>query len=285
MADNVLRSRRSQALAPTAPDAAALDVRLKHANAIAAAKQALPQSYANNPGAILLAQEWAQTRGVDLLTTIQSVSFISGRPVIDATMQRALAMRAGYEIAIEVDDRSATCELSRDGKVVGRSTYTVDDAKTAGLLGKDNWKKNPKAMLVARATAQTMRWHAPDVMVGVFTEDEIEDPVDTLTPQPNVEVEGQQSIDDMINAEIVEGGATSTAGTAEVVGSVEDNQPDAALPVTDETFAALVKLGELVDPLASDLRAWVESKGWSLKKGELSESQAQEVLAWVERRS
>lgn len=263
MSDNVLRSRRTQALAPVAPDAAALDVRMKHANAIAAAKQALPPSYANNPGAIMLAQEWAATRGVDLLTTIQTVSFISGKPVVDATMQRALAMRAGYEIGIEVDDRSATCTLTRDGKVVGRSTYTTDDAKTAGLLGKDNWKKNPKAMLVARATAQTMRWHAPDVMVGVFTEDELDDPVETLAPQPEPQVEGQQSIEGVVDAEVVED----------------------ATPVTDDTFAALVKLGELSDPLASDLRAWVESKGWSLKKGELSEDQAQEVLAWVERRS
>lgn len=286
MTEPVLRSRRTQAIAPIAPDAAALDVRMKHAQAIAAAKQALPPSYANNPGAILLAQEWAQTRGVDLLTTIQSVSFISGRPVIDATMQRALAMRAGYDIGIEVTDTSATCTLTRDGKPVGSSTYTIDDAKTAGLVGKDNWKKNPKAMLVARATAQTMRWHAPDVMVGVFTEDEIDDPVDTLTPQPVVQVEGQQSIEDVVDAEIVEGGETSTAGTAEVVGSVEDNQPSAPLPVTDETFAAIVKAGaDLGDEKAADLRAWVEAQGWSLKKGELTEDQAQQALAWIERRS
>lgn len=284
MTDTVLRSRRTQAVAPIAPDAAALDVRMKHAQAIAAAKQALPPSYANNPGAILLAQEWAQTRGVDLLTTIQSVSFISGRPVIDATMQRALAMRAGYEIAIEVTDTSATCTLTRDGKPVGSSTYTVDDAKTAGLLGKDNWKKNPKAMLVARATAQTMRWHAPDVMVGVFTEDELEDPVDMLTPQPHVEVEGQQSLD-VVDAEIVEGGETSTAGTAEAVGFVE-HQPTAPPPVTPETYALIVAAGkDLGEGKAGDLKAWIKSKGWSLQKGELTEDQAQQALAWIERRS
>ena len=281
MTDTVLRSRRTQAIAPITPDAAALDVRMKHAQAIAAAKQALPPSYANNPGAILLAQEWAQTRGVDLLTTIQSVSFISGRPVIDATMQRALAMRAGYDISIEVDDSSATCTLTRDGKPAGSSTYTIDDAKTAGLVGKDNWKKNPKAMLVARATAQTMRWHAPDVMVGVFTEDELEDPVDTLTPQ----VDGQQSLDDVVDAEIVEGGTTSTAGTAEAVGSVEE-PTDAPLPVTDDTYARIVEAGGALDKAkADDLKAWIEAQGWSLKKGDLTEGQAQQALAWIERRA
>ena len=133
----VLRSRRAPAVVE--PDAAGLEVKLRHANAIAAAKQALPQSYANNPGAILLAQEWAAARNVDLLTTIQSVSFISGRPVIDATMQRALAMRAGYSIDIETGDGSATCTITRDGKSKS-STYTLADAKEAGLTGKDNWK-------------------------------------------------------------------------------------------------------------------------------------------------
>jgi len=259
MTEPVLRSRRSQALAPASPDAAELDVRMKHANAVAAAKQALPQSYANNPGAILLAQEWAQTRGVDLLTTIQSVSFISGKPVIDATMQRALAMRAGYEIDITVDDKAATCSLSRDGKACGTSTYTIDDAKIAGLLGKDNWKKNPKAMLVARATAQTMRWHAPDVMVGVFTEDEIEEPLEAL--EQHVEVEEQQTLEDVVEAEVV------------------------PQPCTDETFADIVEIGAgLEKETADDLRHWVESQGWSLKKGDLTEDQAQEVLAWVGRR-
>lgn len=273
MTEPVLRSRRSQALAPASPDAAELETRMKHAHAVAQAKQALPQNYANNPGAILLAQEWAQTRGVDLLTTIQSVSFISGRPVIDATMQRALAMRAGYEIDIEVDDKAATCTLTRDGKACGSSTYTIDDAKVAGLLGKDNWKKNPKAMLVARATAQTMRWHAPDVMVGVFTEDEVDEPLEVLEQvDERVEVEGQQTLEDVVDAEIVESGAAPVDGSP-------------ALPCTDETFADIVEIGAGLDKAtADDLKHWVEAQGWSLKKGELLEDQAQEVLAWVARR-
>lgn len=252
----VLRSRRAPAV--TEPDAAGLEVKLRHANAIAAAKQALPQSYANNPGAILLAQEWAAARNVDLLTTIQSVSFISGRPVIDATMQRALAMRAGYEIAIEVGEDAATCTLSKDGKEVGSSEYTMQDAQVAGLTSKDNWKKNPKAMLVARATAQTMRWHAPDVMVGVFTEDEIDDPVDVLTPEP------EPPKDDVVEAELV----------------------PADPPCSDETFAQLVALGaSLEKETADDLKAWLDTKGWSLKKGDLTEPQAREVQSWVERRT
>lgn len=269
MTENVLRSRRSTAVATT-PNAAELEVRMSHANAIASAKDAIPTAYKNNPGAVLLAQEWATNRGVDLLTTLQTVAFIGGKPVIDATMQRALAMRAGYDVALEVGDNSATCTVSRDGKAVGSSTYTMDDAKTAGLTGKDNWKKNPKAMLVARATAQTMRWHAPDVMVGVFTEDEIDEPLEVLaTPEPQVEVEGQMSI---VDAEIVEVGAEPV-----------ESSPD--LPCTPETWAKVAALKALPPTTASDLKAWIDAKGWTFTKAGLTEAQALQVVEWAERRA
>lgn len=252
----VLRSRRSTAVALTEPNAAALEVRMKHAAAIAAAKSAIPTAYQNNPGAVMLAQEWAAARGVDLLTTIQTVAFIGGKPVVDATMQRALAMRAGYEVDVTVDDEAATCTLSKDGKACGSSTYTLKDAETAGLTGKENWKKNPKAMLVARATAQTMRWHAADVMVGVFTEDELDDPIDTLEPTAEATVDTA----DVVEAEVVEA-------------------------LTDDTWDRLVAAGaDLTDGQRSDLEAWLKSKGWSLKRGDLSEATALEVVAWIERR-
>ena len=264
MTENILRSRRSTAVATT-PNAAELETRMTHANAIAQAKSAIPAAYQNNPGAVLLAQEWATNRGVDLLTTMQTVAFIGGKPIVDATMQRALAMRAGYEVTLEVGDKSATCTVSRDGKAVGSSTYTMADAEVAGLVGKDNWKKNPKAMLVARATAQTMRWHAPDVMVGVFTEDEIEEPLEvlsTLNPEPVVEVEGQLSIVD-----------------AEVVEPVED------APCTAETWARVAALKSLPPTIAGDLKAWLSAKGWTFTKAGLTESQSLQVIDWAERRS
>lgn len=284
MTDNVLRSRRSTAVAVTEPDAAALEVRMKHANAIAAAKSAIPATYQNNPGAVMLAQEWATARGVDLLTTMQTVAFISGKPVIDATMQRALAMRAGYEVEIGVTDKSATCTLSRDGKPCGSSTYTVEDAKTAGLAGKDNWKKNPKAMLVARATSQTMRWHAPDVMVGVFTEDEVDDPVDTLNPVPVVEVEGQQTLGDVVDAEIVEGGGAESVESSPA--ALTDAPKMEIADLTEATWNALVSAGaDLSDDQRADLDAWLGVMKWSIKRSDLDEGTALEVIAWIGRRS
>ena len=201
----VLTSRQAQP--PTAApvlsaDAAALDVAIRHAKVIATAGEALPRAYRDRPGAVLLVMEWAHARGVDALVATQNVSFVDGKPIIDATMQRALALRAGYQVRIEPGDTEATAIVERDGAEVGRATYTLDDARTAGLLGKKNWQQNPKSMLVARATTQALRWHAPDVMVGVFSEDDIEtDPVVIL--EPTTAPEPAPETDDVVEAEVV----------------------------------------------------------------------------------
>lgn len=104
MTKPVLVSR--QAATPAAPDPAPtgamelLEVELRRAQAIARAKEALPRSYRENVGAVMLADAWARSRGIDTLTAIQSVSFVDGKPVVDATMQRALAERAGFEVRV-----------------------------------------------------------------------------------------------------------------------------------------------------------------------------------------
>ena len=51
----------------------------------------------------------------------------------------------------------------------------MEDAKRAGLGGKDNWRKYPKAMLRARCISGALRAWAPDAIgAGVYVEGEIE---------------------------------------------------------------------------------------------------------------
>ena len=83
---------------PTAISGADLEGQFRIATAIANATEAVPRSYRKQPGAVLLALAWSQQLELDILTTIQNVAFIEGKAVVDATMQRALAKRAGYEV-------------------------------------------------------------------------------------------------------------------------------------------------------------------------------------------
>src|SRR5690606_26794247 len=138
----VMRSRQAAGLAlvppsaaalPAAQDAGRLATEITYAQEIAKAGDMLPASHRTKPGAVLLVNQWAQKHDVDILTAMQTVAFVQGRPVIDATMQRALAERAGYRVKVlddECTDESAKVEVWRDDELIGSASYTIDQAKT-----------------------------------------------------------------------------------------------------------------------------------------------------------
>jgi hypothetical protein len=161
-----------------------IEAQFKIATAIANATEAVPRSYRKQPGAVLLALAWAQQHDLDVLTTIQGVTFIEGRAVVDATMQRALAKRAGYELGIEVEADYAAVQVKQGGEVLGFATYSMADAERAGLLGKKNWQHNPEDMLVARATTRAVRRFAPDVLLGMAVSDDLDEDAPTPPEQP-----------------------------------------------------------------------------------------------------
>ena len=178
----VLRARQATPATPARePESAteALDIEMRRAQAISNAVQALPPAYQKQPGAVLLVDQWARRHGIDTLTAMSSVSFVKGRPVVDASMQRALATQAGYDVDITEGDGWAEVTVARNGR--SRSArFTIEEARTAGLLGKDNWKNYTTDMLVARATARCLRRHAPEVVLGLSDPDEIDTPMDVL---------------------------------------------------------------------------------------------------------
>ena len=180
---------------PGAIATADLEGQFRIATALSNATEAMPKGYRKQPGAVLLALAWGQSHGVDILTAIQNVSFIDGKAAVDATMQRALAKRAGYELTITVTADGVTVGISQGGRHLGEATYTAADAEVAGLTRKDNWKRNPEDMLVARATTRAVRRFAPDVLLGMLVADEVDDTpelVDLVDDAPAPEPEGEQ---------------------------------------------------------------------------------------------
>jgi len=155
-----------------------LEGQFRIATAIANATEAVPRGYRKQPGAVLLALAWSQAHGVDVLTAIQNVAFVEGKAVVDATMQRALAKRAGYDLSITVELERATVGVMQSGKRLGEASYSMVDAEAAGLTGKRNWQHNREDMLVARATTRAVRRFAPDVLLGMLVSDEVDDPPD-----------------------------------------------------------------------------------------------------------
>jgi hypothetical protein len=106
------------------------------------------------------------------------VTVIRGRLFMQAKLLRALAVRHGYRVvrAAGSDDRSCTAVLiSRDtGEELGRVTFTMEDAKRAGLVrAQSAWQSHPARMLWARASKFVLDDFAPEVTLGLGSEDEI----------------------------------------------------------------------------------------------------------------
>ena len=106
------------------------------------------------------------------MASLRSITIIKGTVSLYALAARALLLRDGHEIIVkESTSERAIVDARRSGDTEWqRSTWDLPRARTARLYpGTEysNWRTNPKAMLVARATAEASRWVAADAMLGL----------------------------------------------------------------------------------------------------------------------
>lgn len=126
------------------------------------------------------------------LTPFQSMSgvhLIKGKPVVGAGLLAALLDRdPNYSYTVEWDPDEAspqacTVAVSKGGTLRGKSRFSLEDAKRAGIL-RDNWLKYPSAMLFARAMSQAVRWYAPGATgTSVYVEGELTADVEVTVPE------------------------------------------------------------------------------------------------------
>lgn len=102
---------------------------------------------------------------------------VKGKATLSADGMVAAALASGeceYFRAVEVTDESATWETKRRGSQPRRYTFTMADAKRAGIAN-DMYQKHPKRMLSARAKSYLARDEYPDVLLGLVTDDEAQE--------------------------------------------------------------------------------------------------------------
>lgn len=138
----------------------------------------VPKGLRKRPEAVLAAMLTGHEAGVGPMASLSKIHVVDGRPGMAAELMRALVLRDGHELWIEESSRTV-CRVGGRRSGSERETrveWTLDDAKTAGLAGKDNWRKYPRAMLAARATAELCRMVFPDVLAGIsYTVEELAD--------------------------------------------------------------------------------------------------------------
>lgn len=156
----------------------------RYAQMIASNKMA-PSSFNHDPGKIMLAIMHGLEIELPPMAALQSIAIINGQPCIWGDGAQGLILRSGKLIGQEEtyegegENLTAICKLKRkgvDGEFVGR--FSVKDARDAGLLNKDPWKKYLRRMLMHRSRSWARRDGFSDVLKGLHMVEEVSDYVD-----------------------------------------------------------------------------------------------------------
>lgn len=116
--------------------------------------------------------------GLSPMAALRSFDVIQGQAAPRAITLRAIVQSHGHEMIL-VESTATRCRMKgrRKGSDEWQGvTWTIDRARDLGLVSKDNWKKQPGAMLVARATSELARLIASDAILGIgYSAEEVAD--------------------------------------------------------------------------------------------------------------
>ena len=227
----------------------------------------VPKAYQGKPQDILVCVQWGMEMGLAPMQALQNIAVINGKPSVygDAAMALVQASPVCEDVeeffeAEGTPNPVAVCVAKRKGRKPVTARFSVEDAKRAGLWGKQGpWSAYPKRMMQMRARGFALRDAFPDVLKGMITAEEAQDypeeakplqmakpanPLDMIAPAPDPEA-------DMVN-ELV---AQAVAADMEVVDILEV----AEQAPTVEGFAVLLPGKDKPHSMHGTLEEWQDA--------------------------
>jgi len=137
----------------------------------------VPTGLRGNPAAITAAILYGDEVGLGPMQSLAHIAVIEGRPSLSSEAMRGLVLAAGHEVWVEDASASRVTVGGRrkDSDTPTRVTWTMDDARRAGIAGKKNWQRYPRQMLMARAMAELARAIFADAVGGLAATEELDD--------------------------------------------------------------------------------------------------------------
>lgn len=197
----------------------------------------------------------AQAEGCHPMTAVQDFDIVQGRPARKTHSILARFQAAGGSVAWdEISPTRAVGTFTHKQGGSLRVEWTFEQAKKAGLTGKDNWRNYPQAMLRARCIAEGVRAVFPGAIGGMLTVEEAQD----LSPTQ------------------VQQAAPKDMGAAEVV--VSRDWPEAAAACsTQEELTAVWQIGVKEIQAAGDKQLYDQFKLVVAERGKELKEQARTI--------
>lgn len=218
--------------------------------------------------------------GIGAFSSMSGIHVIKGKPSIGAGLMAAAVKRSGKYNYRVVQHSATECVIDffERGEPCGTSSFSMDDAKAAGLVNNDNWKKSPRNMLFARALSNGVRWYCPDVFdTSTYVPEELGAEVDDEGNLLRVPTEATVTIQAVAPAKKAPTPPADEITDAEVFENAIE--PITAAQLRD--LAAVIKTNGFERPAdARRFFAWLYKRDIKTSR-DLTSAEGAQILAWT----
>jgi len=166
----------------------------------------VPKDYKGKAGDILVAVQMGGEIGLPPMQALQNIAVINGRPSLWGDAALAVCQNhPKYEYIKEMihegkdGNHKAICMVKRKNEEEYKVTFSVEDAKKAGLWGRQGpWSNYPKRMLQMRARGFALRDKFSDALNGMIFREEAMDYSEPKNITPKVNDKEYESKADML---------------------------------------------------------------------------------------
>lgn len=145
-------------------------------------------SHIKNKNQVIAIDMMAQELNIPTWQALNGINVIQGKPTVSPQLMLALIERSGLLEDIKIDPTPERCivTMKRRGRTPHTETFSMEDAKKLksarwennrkieiSLADKDNYQQQPAVMLKWRAISACARVVFPDVLMGMYTTEEI----------------------------------------------------------------------------------------------------------------
>jgi len=142
-----------------------------------AASSLVPKALQGKPRDVLLVLLKGAELGLKPLQALSEIHIVDGKAGVSAKLKMALCLQrpeCEFFVMVASTAEKAVYRAKRKGAPEPvEYSYSIEDAKRAGLTHKQNWQNHPAAMLRARCSSGLADSVFPDLCQGVMTHDEL----------------------------------------------------------------------------------------------------------------
>ena len=172
----------------------------------------VPQTYQKNPSNCLIAIEQAQRMNISPLMVMQNLYPIQGKPswsskflIASINASRKFDMELQYDETKDKDGKPYSCVAwtMKNGRRIEGMEVNMQMAKDEGWLSKNGskWKTMPQLMLRYRAASFFSSLNCPELTMGIYTKEEIEDNDFNEYPMEDLQEQVQKDIAENANSQ------------------------------------------------------------------------------------